>query len=75
MTGLSSRESARETVDSLGWRREQCAGNSAQNSVQNSAQNSAQEEFVFPTVPEKCPSKTVIGLSELASYISFLENV
>ena len=71
MTGLSSRESARETVDSLGWRREECAGNSAQNSVQNSAQ----EEFVFPTVPEKCPSKTVIGLSELASYISFLENV
>jgi len=75
MTGLSSRESARETVDSLGWRREECAGSSAQNSVQNSAQNSAQEEFVFPSVPEKCPSKTVIGLSELASYISFLENV
>ena len=83
MTGLSSREGARETVDSLGWRREECAGssaqnsvqNNAQNSVQNSAQNSAQEEFVFPTVPEKCPSKTVIGLSELASYISFLENV
>jgi hypothetical protein len=67
MTGLANRETARETVDSLGWRREECA--------QDGARNRAEEEYVFPIVPENCPSKTLIGLSELASYISFLENV
>ena len=63
MTGLTSRES-QETVDSLGWRREVSERDTARG-----------EEFVFPVVPAKCPSKTVIGLSELASYITFLENV
>ena len=67
MTGLASRDSACETIDSLGWRREE--------SAQENAQGRANEEFVFPVIPASCPSKTLIGLSELSSYISFLENV
>ena len=67
MTGLVNRDSACETIDSLGWRREE--------SAQENAQGRANEEFVFPVIPASCPSKTLIGLSELSSYISFLENV
>ena len=32
-------------------------------------------EFVIPKMTDKCQSKTTISLTELANYISFLENV